>query len=226
MNKNKLEKILCDAYYEEMKQELSSLPSDEELRRKFPVTKEKRDEFIKRIHKKKKPAYIVYLQRAAAFLLIFSAVVFGVIMTNSEIRADILQKGIKLFDQYMQFDFSDDKSDYTVDFDNIKIGYIPEKFELIFSACFDDFCNYTYTADDDHSITITVSDKENIDSQQISDSFIDLDPITIDGFSGYSSYDAKDNCSLVVWGNKNFQVCVYGTIELDEALKTANGIEY
>lgn len=225
--KNKdLANILSYAFYEDMKRELSALPSDEELRCEFPITEKKRDKFIKRLYGKKKPMYISYLQRVAVFLLVFSAISFGVMMANPEIRADILEKGIKLFNEYIQFDFSEDKSDYTVDFDNIEIGYIPKGYGLYFSSCYEGAHDYVYTNAAGYVLSIDISNHEYMDTTQISDTFFNLQPITIDGFNGYTSYDPKDNCSLVVWGNDNFQIYICGTLELDEALNIAYSIKY
>ena len=227
MRNKELDKILCDAYYEETKQELAYLPSDDELRREFPITKEKRDKFIKRVYGKRKPVYISYLQRVAVFVLVFSAVTFGAMMLNPEIRADILEKGIKLFDKYIQFDFGEDKSDHTVDFDNIEIKYIPEGYELLFSDISTKSVRNIYYNDKlDCSISVNIlTDLSDIDLR-ISDGFTDYDSITIDGFEGYSSYDRKNNCSLVIWGNSHFQICVIGEIELEEIKKIAFNIKY
>ena len=227
MRNKELDKILCDAYYEEIRQELSALPSDEELRREFPVTKEKRDKFIKRVYGKKKPVYISYLQRVAVFVLVFSAVSFGAMMLNPEIRAGMLEKGIKLFDKYIQFDFSEDKSDYTVDFDNIEIGYIPEGYKLSFSdISTENIRNIYYNDKLDCSISVNIlTDLSDIDLR-ISDGFTDYDTITIDGFDGYSSYDLKNNSSFIIWGNSHFQICVTGEIELEEIKKIALDIKY
>ena len=225
MSNKSIDGILRDAYYEEIKQELAALPSDEELRREFPITKEKRDKFIKRVYKKKKPVYIVYLQRVAVFLLVFSAVSFGAMMLNPEIRADMLEKGIKLFDKYIQFDFGEDKSDYTVDFDNIEIGYIPEGYELYHSSIFDNSHYYIYTNDNDCNITICINSDISDDNTMLSDSFIDVDPIIINGFNGYYSYNNYDKTSLVIFGNEHFQIYVVGEFPLEEALKVAKNIE-
>ncbi len=100
----------------------------------FSVTKEKRDKFIKRIYKKKKPVYMIYLQRVAVFVLVFSAVTFGVMMANPEIRADMLKKGIKLLDRYFIFDIDISQSNDIIDFNNIKIGYIPCNYNLEFET--------------------------------------------------------------------------------------------
>lgn len=227
MSKKALESILRDAYYEETKQELAYLPSDDELRREFPITKEKRDKFIKRVYGKRKPVYISYLQRVAVFVLVFSAVTFGAMMLNPEIRADMLEKGIKLFDKYIQFDFSEDKSDYTVDFDNIEIGYIPEGYELIYESVLENSLGYVYyNQKNDGNIAIDViTDTTDIDTN-ISDAFTSFEPININGFDGYTSYDSKNFCSLIVWGNSKFQICISGTIELDEVLNIAYNIKY
>lgn len=227
MNKKYSEKILCDGFYEEARRELEALPSDEELRRDFPVTEEKRNSFIKLVYAKKKPAYITYLQRAAVFFLVFSAVTFGALLTNPEIRADMLEKGIKLFDEYIQFDFSEDKSDYTIDFDNIEIGYIPEGYELIYNDSSNtDIRNIYYNEKSDTSVTIDMLLNCDDIHLRITDSFEKYNSITINGFSGYTAYDSNNSCNLIIWGNSNFQICIIGEIQFEELKNIAFNIKY
>ena len=225
MSKKTLESIFHDAYYEETKQELACLPSDDELRREFPVTKEKRDKFIKRVYGKKKPVYIYYLQRVAVFVLVFSAVSFGAMMLNPEIRAGMLEKGIKLFDEYIQFDFSEDKSDYKVDFDNIEIGYIPEGYILTEHTIYNDAQCYRYTTTEDYLLSIDIISTDSNINKYISDQFVDFTPITIDGLEGYTSYDQENNYGIVVYGNSNFQIYIIGDMSIDELVKIAKRIK-
>lgn len=226
MRNKELDKILCDAYYEEIKQKLSALPSDDELRREFPVTKEKRDKFIKRVYGKKKPVYISYLQRVAIFVLVFSAVSFGAMMLNPEIRADMLEKGIKLFDKYFVFDIDTSQSKDNIDFNNIKIGYVPQEYDLALETRVDGYYTAMYSGKNDLYISINIANSDNKDDIMTSDSFINFDPIVINGCDGYTSYDSKEQLGLILWGNENFSMTVIGTMSIDELMKIATSIKY
>ncbi len=226
MSKKTLDSILRDAYYEEIKQELASLPSDEELRREFPVTEEKRNVFIKRVYRKKKPVYMIYLQRVAVFLLVFSAIAFGTMMLNPEIRADMLEKGIKLFDRYFIFDIDTSRSNDTVDFNNIKIDYIPINYNLEFEACTEGHYQSVYLSEKDLFITIDIVNDENKNGVLISDSFTDFESIVINGCNGYTSYDLNECTGVIIWGNENFSITVMGTLPIDELMKVATNIKY
>lgn len=226
MNKNKTaETILTQAYCEDMKRELAAFPSDEELRREFPITKEKRDEFIKRVYKKKKPIYITYLQRAAAFILVLSAVSFGVLIANPEIRADILEEGLKLFDEYFIFDIDISRSDDTVDFNNIRFDYIPINYNLEFEECTEGHYQSIYLNGNCY-ISIDIVNDENKEDVLISDSFTDFSAININGYNGYTSYVLNENIGLVVFGNTNYSIIIMGTISIEELMEIATNIKY
>ena len=142
--KNKgADRILVEAYYEEIKQEHAKLPSDEELRREFPITKEKRDEFIKRIYKKKKPLYITYLQRVAAFILVFAIVTFSLMMTDTVIKGSVFEmisnddktKAPLTYDSYIEYVISQNENEIKEVFNALKEQYV-----------YDDSSNDQYSA--------------------------------------------------------------------------------
>ena len=132
--------LLSEAFTRYEKEYLNSLPSEDELSERYPITeKELRsvEKYRRRSEKIKKygrPLAAVYLRRAVAVLLITVSLAFGAMMLNGEVRAAVVNAIVQTFDKFLSISFNNDsaQSDENLNiYDFDVLSNIPDGYELV-----------------------------------------------------------------------------------------------
>lgn len=233
--------ILTVAFNEYWERELAKMPSDEELKEMYPIPK-KELATAKRMEKRKKygkPLAIVYLQRACIIVLVLVAVVFALLSTSPTIRAAIGDSFTSWFEDHVVIDFTDDpvapveiKNDKTTDSNaetepasvqTLKIGYIPEGFELISEEVTDNTRYYMYASDSGDYFIINISDS-SYSNTQVDTDYTNYEIIILNEIESYLLYNEADNMGTLVHGNDSYILSISGIMHKTEIIKIAENI--
>ena len=209
-----------------------ALPTDEELAKLYPIPKKAR-RIYKRLAKKRKyrkPMPLVYARRAAVILLAAAALSFGVLMTNSNVRAAVASSVVEWYEKYIQIRFSGDRqegeSSITATVESLEIGYIPTGFGLIDSNEDERTREYFYMKDDgtDHYIMIGIysSDASVVDADI---EYMEYEAITINGQEAHLLYNEEERYGVIVFGNPVYTVSLTADLERSELIKVAENIK-
>ena len=122
------EALLKQAVKNKIKAEIASLPSEEELRKKYKPSpelearvnalfaREERNAFLRRVFK--------YTRRIAAVLVIVTTTLFGWLMLNGEVRATVTRTMVEWFEGFTRYE----PRGTNVAPDHREPGYIPDGF--------------------------------------------------------------------------------------------------
>ncbi len=222
-----LKKAFCD-YTDNL---LDSFPDCETLSEKYPLSK-KEERFFERIMKEKKygkPLALVYLSRAAVIFLCFVTLAAAVMLSSPTVRAAVKNVFMQWFEKYTLFTFvqTEPGKDDFQNVEDVKIGYIPEGYELGFEDKMPMAFTYIYySRDNDPDKDIMI----NIFKNETTDLFTDNErseytKMNINGHESWLIYDeANVGGTIIIVGNK-ISVTVDANVEKDELIKIAESIK-
>lgn len=218
-----LQRVFCD-YTDE---QLDSYPDCEMLAKKYPLPKKEKRAFDRTVKeaKYKKSLVRVYLSRAAVIFLCIIALGAGVMMTSPTVRAAARNVIIEWFEKYTHFSFvaTDVGENDFENVEDVKIGYVPDGYELYYVDEFPGNTTYIYTCND---VDYTIDVFEN----EATDLFPDNErskytKTKINGHEAWIIFDEKNvNGSLILVGAK-VSVCIVGNLPKNELIKIAESIK-
>lgn len=248
--KEELFDAICrEEFLRYIKKESETYPSKEELDAMYTVSKRGRRRLMRAIKAERygKPLFVVYLQRVAIILLVTITVAFGVLMTNTDVRAAIGKVFIEWYEKYVKFDFNGGegvniKIEDTKENSNensgentepsfesnplydYEIGYIPEGYELRSSYEMPDERAYMYYFLDESYISISINNP-NYYSTWIDNERLEYTELTIDGKTVYLFSDENPVYNLILYYASDYVINVNGTVEKEELIKIFENIK-
>lgn len=244
VNDRILDGVLTAAFSEYLDREFADLPSDEELKEMYPVSRKSLRKAQRRMKeiKYRKPLPLIYLQRAGVVFLTAATLCFGVLITRQEVDASRSVTVIKEFDDHIKFEFitpgSSGDETYTEEeiekrkekaikhLADIEIGYFPDGYELEPSQSSEStgYRDYTYYNDKGEPLSIAISLPEGtcicVDNEHS-----ELELTSINGNEAYINYNYEENIGTVIISNPDYVIDVCGQISRDELIKIAENIK-
>ncbi len=224
--------VLEKAFIEHEKEEFKSYPDDDELEKKYPISKKEIRKLKKVIKEKEygKKLIRVYLEKATVVILCVISVFFALIMTSSEVRASVENVILKWYDKYTEIVLmkNDDYNNGLIaeKVEDVQLGYIPDGFELILnqelkSKRLLQYINI-YNEESLLSVDIFVNDSESIsfDNEQVE--YERLDSSSGEMWIMYN--DNEKYGGLIVVGI-NVSVLITGDLSKEELIKIAENIK-
>lgn len=221
-----LKKAFCDYNYAL----LDSYPDCETLSKKHPLPKKERRSFDRTAKEMKygKSLVRVYLSRVAVIILCFVTLAAAVMMTSSTVRASVKNVIMEWFEKYTLFTFVSTEPEEG-DFENVedvKIGYVPDGYELVDTTNFSGTISYDYSlnnsADDLYIIDVFRNETTDLFSDNERSKYTKTD---INGREAWIVYDDKlGEGSLVLVGAK-ISVLISGNLPKSEFIKIAESIK-
>lgn len=222
-----LKKAFCD-YTDNL---LDSFPDCETLSEKYPLPK-KEERFFDRVMKEKKygkPLALVYLSRAAVIFLCFVTLAAAVMLSSPTVRATVKNVFMQWFEKYTLFTFvqTEPEKDDFQNVEDVKIGYIPEGYELGFEDKVPGSITYIYyTIDDNPDLDIMINIFENGTTDLFPDNErSEYTKININGHESWLIYDESNVGGTIIIVGTKISVTVDANVEKDELIKIAESIK-
>lgn len=219
------EALFCQAVIDNYEEELSMIPSEEELS-KLHSFSNRHIEGINRLFAQDKrnerlKATAKWARRCAAVLIVGTVLLFASLMTVSEVRATVTAVVIEWFEQFTKFTSEHGSSK---ELQAWEPSYLPEGF--VEDERYGDFGRLTirYLATGDKAMTFTYtsqSDSASIDNDQRNFSSIEISGIT------YYIFEAEtpDKESTVIWDADGYRFVARGQLSAAELIKIAESVE-
>ncbi|MBR6808262.1 MAG: DUF4367 domain-containing protein [Clostridia bacterium] len=232
------EGVLTTALHTYMEWELDSLPSDEELSVMYPTSQKMLKKYRKKAKSahRKGPVAVVYLRRVAVIFLAVISLIFGVMMTDADVRAAVVESVVTWCGKYVKIDFknssapaqtktnSNSESAPTPDMESLVIEYVPEGYILSTEIEEIGYREYLYMTETGEYLLISIENTNNIGIGLDVESS-ELEKFTVNGHEAYLSYNHTDQVGTLVFGNKVYTVSVTGIIAKSELIKIAENIK-
>lgn len=221
-----LKKAFCD-YTDNL---LDSFPDCETLSEKYPLSK-KEERFFERITKEKKygkPLALVYLSRAAVIFLCFVTLAAAVMLSSPTVRAAVRNVFMQWFEKYTLFTFvqTEPGKDDFQNVEDVKIGYIPEGYELGFEDKVPETITYIYyPIDHNPDLYIAIDISENgVTDVSLDNEHSDYTKMQINGHESWVIYDEKRTSGTVIIVGKKISVSISANLPKFELMKIAENI--
>lgn len=227
LNEDLFEAVLQRAFCDYTDEQLTSYPDCEALAKEYPLSKKEKRAFDQATKKQKykKSLVRVYLSRAAVIFLCIIALGACVMKTSPTVRAAVKNVIVEWFDKYTNFSFvtTDTGSGDFENVEDVKIGYIPDGYELINT--------------DESSISITyVYSSNNTDflidifENEVSELFPDNERskysiIQINGHESWIIYDEENISGTLILIGSKVSVSISGSLPKKEFIKIAECIK-
>ena len=234
MNNNYKEDVLDGLITAALRQnaieEVDNAPSDEELKKMFPLEHRHRRLLRKYTKREKRPRTqplpVIYLKRVAIIVLSVITISFGLLMTNTEVRAAVKKAVVEFFDKYVKINLSnsDIEEDDFSNIDLITIGYIPNGFELVDSDESKNTREYMYFDDEGNYLNVSI-DKSEFTENNADIEKTDYEKINIGNHKGYILYKEEEQDGVIIFGNKHITVTLTGIVSKEELVKIAESIK-
>ena len=224
------EGMLAAALEEYVNTSAEATPTDEALEEMYPLPKRLARKYkkIAKARKYKLPLPLIYLRRVAVVLLAFVSLTFVILATNSNVRAAVTDAIVQWYKEYINIDFGklpdSDASDEIPDLDALRIGYIPDGFELTSSNEDSDLREYVYATVDEKILIVGLYSSETADvGVDIED--VTFEEITINDDQAFLSYNESFGVGTLVVGNSKYMIVISGELEKSELIKIAENIK-
>lgn len=231
-----LEGLISAALNEYIEAESKKVPDDEQLAKMYPLSK-KEKRWLRRKTKEKeynKPLALVYLSRAAVIFLCVVSLSFAALMTNSGVRAAVVDAVMTWYENYVFIEFSksdkepepiiDDNGEKLVPgFDDLSIGYVPERFDLTSQVESSSDREYVYYAENGDYFLIAIYDSKGVGIAADTE-YTEYEPIKINGNDGHIFYNEEDHYGVLVFGNSQYTVWLSAICDKSELIEVAESI--
>ncbi len=227
------------------------MPSDEEMEEMYPPSKKKLKKYLRMAKARKYNVSlpVLYLRRVAVVFLVLVSVTFGVLMTDGEVRASVRNAVVKWYDKYVQISFSEsadesetnetnnfvettdvseieqeNENEEIPDMKDLKIGYVPDGFELLSSTELENTKEYMYMGQNDSCILINIYSSDNTEIA-MDNEHTDYEEICVNGNEAYLVYDATEQIGTLILGNRKYTVMINADCEKADLIKIAENIK-
>lgn len=179
---------------------------------------------LKDIKSAQKPheRYKIIAKRVAIFILISTLGLSAVLAINVEAHEKFFHWIMETFPKFSIFTSQNPDSDYPTDLAALKIGYIPEGFELVDTSVGRNVLIYDYLAENNKELTIRLFVPSNEKS-----SYYDTEDVEVEEFvfKGSQAYIWKtDQLTYILWYQDHIECHISGSLDKNEMIKIAENI--
>lgn len=220
------EAVLRCAVIENHNREIADIPSEEELSKLYTFSKQHEARmkilFAKENYRLIRRKIFKISKNIAAVLIITFAVLFGTLLTNSDVRAAVEQVIIKWFEEFTRFSFSNQET----------VEELAEWYPSYMAADFDETEKYFFTnirsiefrnqGNDSISLDYSLADRISfaIDNEHSTYNIIENNGIEYHVFPSESDeYKTK-----IIWYKSGYGFILESNIDLDELIKIATSV--
>lgn len=227
LNEDVFDAVLQRAFCDYTDERLASYPDCSTLAKMYPLPKKEKRAFD-RIAKEAeygKSLVRVYLVRVAVIFLCIITLGAGVMMTSTEVRAAVKNVIVEWFDKYTHFSFvaTDTGSGDFENVEDVKIGYIPDGYELINTDESSISITYVYSS---NNTDLLIDIFENEASELFPDNERSkYSIIQINGHESWIIYDEENISGTLILIGSKVSVSISGSLPKKELIKIAECIK-
>ena len=218
------EVVLRQAVYDADMADLEAFPPEEELNRKYPISKKDLKEFgrLQKAQARGISVRTLLVRRVAIIAMTVFAVVFGGLMLHPEIRAGVSHIVVQQFEKFNLFSHDENgEAKHFLTVDDVIIGYIPEGFELTNEIVNETRRTYCYVKGENDfilSIVLSAWTDVGVDNEH------DYEIRYINHRELHISYDNKTQSGAIVIPDETVTITISGNIAKDELVRIAENI--
>ena len=226
--------LIKSALEEQITDELSDIPSLDELNKKYSPPKKYVRQGLRRLKEKRygKSLVVVYFQRACVIFFAVVTFAFGGFLLDRGVRASVSNVIVNVNEKFIELYFadndksSDDSSDETDDKKDISeyvIGYVPDGFELVEDKTDWGGRDILYRNASGNKLIVTINPHSGvllIDNEDVTKEYMQI--------NGYDAIvvESEDHLyTTIVFGDSNLRFHLSGDLEKNEMIKVALNIK-
>jgi hypothetical protein len=220
------EALLRRAVIDDHMDEMASIPSERDLKElyTFSAHHEARMRVLLRQERRRErmKALFVAARRAAIIIALLGTIVFGSLLTNSEVRATVRNVIVEWFDRFTRYSYNEGMS--AVEGIEWTFEYLPEGYTESIRIDLGSFIYIAYTDDENNEISLQYALASDIsfgvDNEHSTFEILDLGDIEFYVYTAVST----DNPSIVIWLQDGYAMNLTGYIEVEKLINMAKTI--
>lgn len=223
------DKVLKTAFTEDLKSELQSLPTEEELSKAYKFSKE----FMRKIqhllkNKKRKSRITVYVKKAAIIVFTIIGIGTSVILVSPKVRAEVKNIMMKWLSDFVEFKSTNTGQQYNFKDFSFSINYIPDGYELIdtLETSTIRVNKYKSSTSEKLEFKISVFLNNGAHTTLVDNEKRTVEKIKINSLEGYL-FKTKEtgDYNIIIFYSEEFRINLIGTISYEELIKIAENIK-
>lgn len=211
-----------------MKEENEKIPSDDELKIKYPPSKK----FEKKLMKAIKTAeygqslHIIRMKRVAVAVLICFSAFFAILLSSVEVRAAVQHTVMEWYDKYVNFNFNFmlDNNNFPENVSDVEFMYIPDLFELEYRDKNITSIQEMYFDTDGNELLIDVM-QSDIGAVMVDNEHHTYEKLKLEKRTVHFFYDTEENYGVAIIGNSSCVATVQGHLSREELIKIVKNIK-
>jgi hypothetical protein len=222
-----LEAMIKEAVIANFEERMAAMPSEEQLRKEYTPSPEHVRKMKKLFAWEKRRDFrrkaMPITKAAAVVLCVATTVLFGILLTSSEVRAAVRGTFVRFFEGFAQVEFSKTPETNDRTADSFRLGFIPHGYELMGSEELFEGIFTIYSDDEGHLLFFEI---KNPDSPAFDTDYGEYRTETHNGVV-YHVFESResDYYSSVSWVQYGFMFVLTGVIPVDELLEMALSLE-
>lgn len=212
--------ILYQAFEDDLKSELTALPSDEELSAVYSPSShlERR---IKKLYRHTSKTAVQVCKRCVVMLLLICSLTFGICMLSPDVRASVKKVFMSVFGTHVTLYFETEE----IPIGLYTMNYIPKGYELKEQFEMAEAGIYTYDFVDTHGNTFIIEYAAVDGTAGIDNERHDIIQVKIGEYDGIYAESKKDReYAVLIWSDKVNQFTLRAMLPMNEMIKIAEKI--
>ena len=221
------EVVLKQAVYDADKADLDELPSDEKLNQAYPLPEQAKKEFdmLQKAQARGISVRTMIARRVAIITITALAVVFGGLMLHPDIRAGVSHIVVQQFEKFNLFRHDENGgAQQFLSVDDVKIGYIPEGYELAEQGADEAMRHYYYSKSDDTNCYIAIDICLSTTTDFGLDNEHNYEIMFINHREIHVSYNDANKSGAVVIPGETVTIGIFGVVDKEELIKIAENM--
>jgi hypothetical protein len=224
------EALFRQAVIDDYIEEIDSIPSNDELAEKYPLTPQfdmRMKKLFLRVRRKEIFRKIVkYTQRAAMVFLLVSTLLFGLLLINPEVRAVVGNVIVEWFENFTSITFSGTEPNAeNAEEKNIRPSYLPDGYAMTSSVDLLNVMLIIYSDESGNEISFTFRSGDNATNISIGNTHHIIENTTIHGTGAFLAIAThEDSANGVIFVFENSVIDIWGRVHIDELIRMAESV--
>lgn len=222
------EALFRQAIIDEYNEEIDSIPPKEELIKTVTFSPEFELRMKRLFAREKRKGYykkaLSYSKRVAAVFVITTTIIFGMLLFNPEVRADVKNTVVEWYDKFTSFIFQSEASD-TSKINEWRPKYLPTGYYENIVEKLGKSTNIEYVDSQGNIVYLSYRPEGNNTNISVDNENHEIESETINGQEAFIARATSEEFENgVIWSMEGYTLSLWSKLPIDELIKIAQSV--
>ena len=206
---------ICAQLFQEKHEQVTSLTPEFDLRMKKLLAQEGKKDFIR--------ITLSYSKKVAAAFVIVMAVLFGILLFHTEVRAAVTKAIVEWYEEFTSFTFHNEA--FQLEKKVWRPDYLPAGYQEKTVEELGKLIHIEYKNEHGDKIRFSFRPADNAVNIAIDNENHRIEPYDISGNEAFIAYAEKEEFDNgIIWSSEGFTFSLWGKLPIEELVKTAESV--